>query len=80
VRKEDHTLGNMVRYRLLDDGRVVFGGYRMPHPHEHELHIKIRTRKGTEPHEALVDSIQNLSYEFRSLSEQFQAAVQNFSG
>ena len=30
--KEDHTLGNMVTSRLRADKRVVFAGYKVPHP------------------------------------------------
>ncbi len=41
VLKEDHTLGNMIRMQLLRDERVLFAGYRMPHPLEHVMHIKV---------------------------------------
>lgn len=30
--KEDHTLGNMLRSRLLQSSHVKFAGYRVPHP------------------------------------------------
>jgi DNA-directed RNA polymerase II subunit RPB11 len=44
--KEDHTLGNIIRMSLLADGRVLFAGYRMPHPLENRMLIKIKTRPG----------------------------------
>ena len=30
--KEDHTLGNLLRARLLQSQHVTFAGYRVPHP------------------------------------------------
>lgn len=30
--KEDHTLGNMLRSRLLQSPHVAFAGYKVPHP------------------------------------------------
>jgi hypothetical protein len=30
--KEDHTLGNMLRSRLLQSPHVTFAGYKVPHP------------------------------------------------
>jgi DNA-directed RNA polymerase II subunit RPB11 len=30
--KEDHTLGNLLRSRLLQSAHVTFAGYRVPHP------------------------------------------------
>jgi DNA-directed RNA polymerase II subunit RPB11 len=30
--KEDHTLGNLLRSRLLQSEHVTFAGYRVPHP------------------------------------------------
>ena len=44
--KEDHTLGNIIRMSLLADGRVLFAGYRMPHPLENRMIIKIKVRPG----------------------------------
>lgn len=32
LNKEDHTMGNILRCQLLRDPRVLFAGYRMPHP------------------------------------------------
>lgn len=32
LNKEDHTMGNILRCQLLRDPRILFAGYRMPHP------------------------------------------------
>ena len=44
IRNEDHTLGNIVRYKLLEDPRVLFAAYQMPHPLENIMKIKVQVR------------------------------------
>jgi len=75
--KEDHTLGNLVRMQLLRDERVIFAGYRMPHPLELVMHIKIRTRPQISPVVALSDAVQNLVAEMTTLEQEFRQAVQS---
>lgn len=60
---------------LLSDSRVLFAGYRMPHPLENKLLIKIKTRPLTDPITVLSDSIDNLQREFKSLSESFKREI-----
>ena len=45
IEREDHTLGNMVRCQLLEDDNVLFGGYRVPHPLEPAIQVKVQTRQ-----------------------------------
>ena len=35
--------------KLLEDERVKFAGYKMPHPLEHMIQIKCQTYEGTTP-------------------------------
>ena len=72
ILKEDHTLGNILRMSLLADKRVLFAGYRMPHPLEPKLVVKVRTRDNTEPVSAVLDGIDNLQAELRTLEEGFK--------
>jgi len=53
IKDEDHTLGNIVRYQLLQDPRVRFAGYKKPHPLEEYIEIKVQTNG----HIAAPDSI-----------------------
>jgi DNA-directed RNA polymerase II subunit RPB11 len=39
LRKEDHTMGNLLRHQLLRNDRVHFAGYKLPHPLEQVLFI-----------------------------------------
>lgn len=40
---EDHTLGNALRHVLINDGRVDFAGYCVPHPSEPVVHVRVQT-------------------------------------
>ena len=42
---EDHTLGNALRHILVDDSRVDFAGYCVPHPSEPVVHVRVQTRE-----------------------------------
>jgi DNA-directed RNA polymerase I and III subunit RPAC2 len=44
---EDHTLGNALRHVLINDGRVDFAGYCVPHPSEPVVHIRVQTNTAT---------------------------------
>lgn len=43
ISKEDHTIGNLLRQQLLKDPRIVFTGYKVPHPLMSEVHVKLQT-------------------------------------
>eukprot|EP01017_Pseudomicrothorax_dubius_P041162 TRINITY_DN6557_c0_g2_i4.p1 TRINITY_DN6557_c0_g2~~TRINITY_DN6557_c0_g2_i4.p1 ORF type:complete len:128 (+),score=33.66 TRINITY_DN6557_c0_g2_i4:72-455(+) len=61
IYKEDHTLGNLVRVQLLQDRNTKFAGYRMPHPLENKVEIKVQTDGTRNPHAVLLDSLNNLT-------------------
>jgi len=42
---EDHTLGNALRHVLINDARVDFAGYCVPHPSEPVVHVRVQTSK-----------------------------------
>ncbi len=44
---EDHTLGNAIRHVLMNNSKIGFAGYSVPHPSEPVVHIRVQTeRKG----------------------------------
>jgi DNA-directed RNA polymerase II subunit RPB11 len=45
IEVEDHTLGDLIRIFLLKNEEVKFAGYRMPHPLENILEIKVHTNE-----------------------------------
>jgi len=42
---EDHTLGNSLRHILMNNAKVEFAGYSVPHPSEPVVHIRVQTKK-----------------------------------
>ncbi|XP_077297917.1 DNA-directed RNA polymerase II subunit RPB11 [Arctopsyche grandis] len=75
VNKEDHTLGNMIRNQLLKDPKVLFAGYKVPHPLEHKFVIRIQTTSDYTPQDALTNAITDLISELSLFEERFKEAV-----
>jgi DNA-directed RNA polymerase II subunit RPB11 len=77
--KEDHTLGNLLRMQLLRDPNVIFAGYKVPHPLDPLVIVKVQTQGPvpgplTATHNALVA----LGKEFTILEEKFRAQLQMY--
>lgn len=45
IAKEDHTIGNLVRTQLLMDPEVRFAAYKLPHPLDHRVLIRIQVTR-----------------------------------
>ena len=60
ILKEDHTLGNLLRHQLLKDKRVIFAGYRVPHPLEHTVELRVQTTDESTPIQVLQEAVQEL--------------------
>ena len=75
LNKEDHTLGNLLRIQLLKDSRVLFAGYKMPHPMEHNFRLRIQTKGECSPQDALNDAINALILEVNKMEDQFADQV-----
>lgn len=43
MKKEDHTIGNLLRMQMLRDPSVRYAGYRLPHPLIIECHVRVET-------------------------------------
>ena len=73
--KEDHTLGNLLKHQLLKDPRVLFAGYRNPHPLEHRIFLRVQTDSSTTPAEVLDSAITDLTAELSLLEERFREVI-----
>ncbi|KAI0986144.1 hypothetical protein GJ496_010977 [Pomphorhynchus laevis] len=73
IHKEDHTLANLLKSQLLKDSRVVFCGYRVPHPMEYHFILRVQTNS-TEysPVDALQNAITELIGEVTMLESRFK--------
>ncbi|XP_064614499.1 DNA-directed RNA polymerases I and III subunit RPAC2-like [Liolophura sinensis] len=45
LHKEDHTLGNALRFMLIKNPDVDFCGYSVPHPSEEKINLRIQTKE-----------------------------------
>lgn len=72
---QDHTLGNLVRGQLLRDPDVVFAAYRLKHPTERKLEIRVETVAGTLPRTAALRAAEALACELDTFDEQFRTAA-----
>ncbi|CAE7712000.1 rpb-11, partial [Symbiodinium sp. KB8] len=60
LKREDHTLGNLLRTQLLRDPQVHFSGYLHPHPLDHDIILKVQTTSHSRPAEAVARSAMQL--------------------
>jgi len=42
---EDHTVGHALRKQLLKNPHVVFAGYKVPHPLEHKMVMRVQVSR-----------------------------------
>ncbi|PMD28242.1 RBP11-like subunits of RNA polymerase [Hyaloscypha hepaticicola] len=78
-KKEDHTLGNALRYIIMKNPDVEFCGYSIPHPSEDLMNIRIQTYEGTTAVEALEKGFSDLMDLCDVVGEKFQAERARFA-
>ncbi|KAG9242086.1 DNA-directed RNA polymerase [Calycina marina] len=66
--KEDHTLANMIRARLVKNPKVEFCGYKIPHPLFATFELRLQTNGEKTPKEMLIDACQTLIRSLNTLS------------
>ncbi|KAI9874810.1 MAG: DNA-directed RNA polymerase II core subunit [Pleopsidium flavum] len=69
--KEDHTLGNMLRSRLLQSNHVTFAGYKVPHPLFSTFELRVQTDGEVTPRAALVQACRDLVNDLGVLGREF---------
>ncbi|EST05840.1 DNA-directed RNA polymerase Rpb11, 13-16kDa subunit, conserved site [Kalmanozyma brasiliensis GHG001] len=74
--KEDHTLGNLLRHAVLANPAVLFCGYKVPHPLEPKVFVKIQTDGSSTPTEALKQGCQKLIVQISGLKGAWRTEVQ----
>lgn len=61
--------------QLLKDPRILFAGYKIPHPLEHKFVLRIQTTPDYTPQEAFTSAITDLMSEISLLEERFQVSL-----
>ncbi|KAN0065414.1 DNA-directed RNA polymerase II core subunit [Thecaphora frezii] len=74
--KEDHTLGNMLRHAVLANPAILFCGYRVPHPLEPKVLVKIQTDGSITPTDALKQGCTKLIAQIGGLKQAWRTEVQ----
>ncbi|KAF4254580.1 hypothetical protein KXW98_002571 [Aspergillus fumigatus] len=69
--KEDHTLGNLLRSRLLQNSHVIFAGYKVPHPLVPKFELRVQTDGEITPKDALLAACHDLVKDLGILSREF---------
>lgn len=60
---------------MLKDPRILFAGYKIPHPLEHKFVLRIQTTPDYTPQEAFTSAITDLMSEISLLEERFQVSL-----
>jgi len=70
---EDHSLGNLLRMYLLKDRDVKFAGYKVPHPLEDQVELRLLTsdKKEQNPLVTLNNCITTILDDIEELEKQF---------
>ncbi|KAJ1944747.1 DNA-directed RNA polymerase II core subunit [Linderina macrospora] len=72
IQKEDHTIANILRYKLLKNPHVIFAAYRLPHPLEYYVEIKVQTTSEVTPISVVKEAIQSLVREYGNIRSKFE--------
>ncbi|GFE53037.1 DNA-directed RNA polymerase II RPB11A [Babesia ovis] len=71
---EDHTFGTLIRSRLSKDERVAFVGYRVPHPLENKLEIRLRCKVDS-PFTVMLNAISSARVNVSHLKKVYLSAL-----
>ena len=74
--REDHTLGNALRFVCMRDARTQFCGYSMPHPSEQRINVRVQTKAGATSAGAFGEGCRALVTMTEVISAAFEAAVE----
>ncbi|KAF6143225.1 hypothetical protein GIB67_039008 [Kingdonia uniflora] len=72
IEREDHTVGNVLRMQLHRDPNVLFAGYKLPHPLQYKIIVRIHTSSQSSPMQAYNQSINDLDKELNYLKAGFE--------
>ncbi|KAI9739533.1 MAG: DNA-directed RNA polymerase II core subunit [Cirrosporium novae-zelandiae] len=71
VKKEDHTLGNMLSERIGKNPHVLFNGYKIDHPLKAEFDLRVQTDGQISPKDAVLQAAKDLVNDLGIMSRQF---------
>eukprot|EP00826_Nyctotherus_ovalis_P033997 TRINITY_DN2783_c0_g1_i7.p1 TRINITY_DN2783_c0_g1~~TRINITY_DN2783_c0_g1_i7.p1 ORF type:complete len:119 (+),score=10.76 TRINITY_DN2783_c0_g1_i7:297-653(+) len=60
---------------LLNNPNVLFAGYRMPHPLENKIEIKIQTNGSIRPITAFAESLDSLTQHLDNIESEYEVSI-----
>lgn len=80
IQHEDHTLGNLLTQQLLEERRVLFAGYRIHHPLNDWIYIRVNVSDTIErPSDLVRGTIDKLQHDIETLRVSFDRQVEKRS-
>ena len=58
--------------QLLKDEKVLFAGYKVPHPLKNNVVIRVQTEQGYDPKEAIVNAAEKIVTQLAQLKGAFE--------
>jgi len=71
IEGSSHGICNLIQKRLLEDKRVEFAGYDVPHPLASSPVIYIRMKGRTTPEDALIDAVEKVKEVNEAFGKEF---------
>lgn len=75
IADEDHTLGNLLRSKLLKEKKVKHAGYQIVHPLTGGIKLLIQTEGSAKPRDALLKALSDIEEETKEFQKEFKKAV-----
>lgn len=71
IENEAHSLGNMVSEQLLEDKRCLFSAYRVEHPTDNHLFLRVSGDKSYPVRDLLLETLKKIEADTSGLIAQF---------
>jgi DNA-directed RNA polymerase subunit L len=75
IQGTSHGLCNLLQKRLLEDKRVDFAGYDVPHPLASSPIIYIRMKGANKPEDALIDAVEKIKETNDTFSKELERSI-----
>ncbi|KAK1350468.1 putative subunit Rpb11 of DNA-directed RNA polymerase II [Hamiltosporidium tvaerminnensis] len=71
IHDESHTLANMITERFLKDQRCTFSAYKIVHPLDNNVHIRVTAIRSINVKSLIIEILKSFETEINELCEQF---------
>ena len=73
-----HTFLNFLEFVLLENEKVEFASYNVPHPLISNTVMLIRTKKGKTPEKAFKEALEKIHEVGKELKQEFMNSLENW--